>query len=105
MIILLMGVMIFLMNVNQTVFGKFKKQNELKRFQNNIFLHIYPCWLKFKLSENPKNKELKISKFDRFLQDMMELTFEFSPSERSFEKWVRNYTKQPKPSRLDYTEE
>lgn len=76
-----------------------------QEIQNNIFLHIYPCWLKFKLSENPKNKELKISKFDRFLQDMMELTFEFSPSERSFEKWVRNYTKQPKPSRLDYTEE
>lgn len=64
------------------------KSSSSKEIQQRIFLRICPSWLDFKKIE----PSYKISKFDKFLQAVLEVYFEFSPKDRAFEKWVR-YTK------------
>lgn len=61
------------------------KSSSSKDIQQRIFLRICPSWLDFKKIE----PSYKISKFDKFLQAMLEVYFEFSPKDRAFEKWMR----------------
>ena len=61
------------------------KSSSSKDIQQRIFLRIYPSWLDFKKIEPC----YKISKFDKFLQTVLEVYFEFSPKDRAFEKWMR----------------
>ena len=64
------------------------KSSSSKEIQQRIFLNIYPSWLEFKQNE----PSYKISKFDKFLQAVLEVYFEFSPKDRAFEKWMRYRT-------------
>jgi hypothetical protein len=64
------------------------KSSSSKEIQQRIFLRICPSWLDFKKIE----PSYKISKFDKFLQAVLEVYFEFSPKDRAFEKWMRYRT-------------
>jgi hypothetical protein len=59
-----------------------------KEIQQRIFMRVYTSWLAFKKIES----SYKISKFDKFLQAVLEVHFEFSPKDRAFEKWIRYRT-------------
>lgn len=61
------------------------KSSSSKEIQQRIFLRICPSWLDFKKIE----PSFKISKFDKFLQAVLEVYFEFSPKDRAFEKWMQ----------------
>ena len=64
------------------------KSSSSKEIQQRIFLNICPSWLEFKQNE----PSYKISKFDKFLQAVLEVYFEFCPKDRAFEKWMRYRT-------------
>ena len=66
------------------------RTNEEK--QQRIFLRVYKYWKEFH-SEEPT---FKISRFEKFLHDIIEVVYGFSPSDRSFEKWVKNHIKKSK---------
>jgi hypothetical protein len=67
------------------------KSSSSIEIQQRIFLRICPSWLDFKKIE----PSYKISKFDKFLQAVLEVYFEFSPKDRAFEKWMRYRTNGP----------
>ena len=64
------------------------KSSTAKEIQQRIFMRVYTSWLAFKKIE----PSYKISKFDKFLQAVLEVHFEFSPKDRAFEKWIRYRT-------------
>lgn len=76
-----------LMFIDQLLYES-PKSSSSKDIQQRIFLRICPSWLDFKKIE----PSYKISKFDKFLQAVLEVYFEFSPKDRAFEKWIRYRT-------------
>ena len=66
------------------------RTNEEK--QQRIFLRVYKYWNEFHSVE----PTFKISRFEKFLQDIIEAVHGFPPSDRSFEKWVKNHIKKSK---------
>lgn len=64
------------------------KSSTSKEIQQRIYMRVYASWLDFKKNE----PSYKISKFDKFLQAVFDVHFEFSPKDRAFEKWMRYRT-------------